>query len=334
MREQQFINRYESEWQALGEYLTYKKTGVIQRKKQHLESPGIADKEFPVRYRRLCNQLALAQTRHFSEHLLTRLNRLVIDSHHLLYRRRGGRFLQLFQFIAFDFPIAVRREKSVMLCALAAFLIPAILVFIVVQVAPITAYSFIDADTLHEMELMYEPLEGSIGGFSRNDAKSDMVMFGYYIYNNIGIALRSFASGLILAIGAMVTAIFNGVHLGVILSHLHNVGYATKTLYPFVITHGAFELTAIVISSGAGLRLGLSFLFPKRQTRRQSIARTARSLVPVIIGFSLMLFIAAMIEAFWSASAFPNAVKYSVGALCWLCVILYLMFAGRRNEPR
>lgn len=333
MREKKFIEHYESDWQALDDYLQYKKANVIKRKKQQLVKSPISDKDFPVYYRRLCNQLALAQTRHFSEHLIARLNRLVLNSHHFLYRRRGGHLFQLFQFIFADFPAAVRREKTVMLWALVAFLLPAVLVFVLVQFAPITAYSFVDQQTLSDMESMYEPVGRSANGITRT-SESDIAMFGHYIFNNISIALRSFAGGLILGVGAIVTAVFNGVHLGVVFSHLQNVGYASKTLYPFVITHSAFELTAIVISSGAGLKLGLSFLFPGRYARGQSIARTAQALLPIIIGFSLMLFIAAMIEAFWSASSFPNWVKYTVGGMCWGLVIAYFTLAGRANESR
>ncbi len=324
MREQQFINRYESEWQALEDYIIYKKANSVQRKK--LPDPAMTDKDFPINYRRVCNQLALAQTRHFSEHLVARINQIVIDSHHLLYKRRGN-LSQLLQFIFVDFPVAVRREKVVMLWALVFFLLPAIFAFVLIQFVPITAYSFVDADTLRDIERMYDVK------LSR-DAGEDIQMFGWYIYNNIGIALRSFSSGLILGVGAIVTSVFNGMHIGAIFSHLQNMGYASKNLYPFVITHGAFELTAIVISSGAGLRLGLSFLFPKRDTRVQSIAKTTQSLVPIIIGFTVMLFIAAMIEAFWSASDLPNTVKYTVGTICWLSVITYFIFAGRSNEPR
>lgn len=87
MREQQFIDRHESEWLILEDYLIYKKANPIQRKA--LAEPIMTDEDFPIRYRRVCNQLALAQTRHFSEHLVARLNRVVVDSHHLLYKRRN-----------------------------------------------------------------------------------------------------------------------------------------------------------------------------------------------------------------------------------------------------
>ena len=56
--------------------------------------------------------------------------------------------------------------------------------------------------------------------------------------------------------------------------------------------------------------------------------------MPMIYGIFLMLVIAAFIEAFWSASAtLPNEVKYTVGAILWIIVLLY-SFSGRRHESR
>lgn len=329
MRENTFIEKYEPEWQQLADYLHYRKAS--KKAKRQLPKPIINDEDYPACYRRLCNQLALAKTRHFSQHLLARLNHLVVDGHHFLYQRRGLNLGRLYTFLMYEFPIAVRKEKKVMLWALASFVVPALVVFLIIHFYPTAAYSFIDEWTLTRFESMYEPGDEDRLGLSR-DSESDVAMFGLYILNNISIALRSFAGGLIAGVGAVFTSVFNGVYLGVIFSHLQNVGYATKTLYPFVITHGAFELTAIVISCGAGMRMGLSLLFPGRYRRGESIARATKNLVPIVIGFVVMLIIAAFIEAFWSAINMPNSIKYIVGSVCWVLVIAYFLLAGRGRE--
>jgi len=51
--------------------------------------------------------------------------------------------------------------------------------------------------------------------------------------------------------------------------------------------------------------------------------------VLIIGGVILFLLIAAFIEAYWSSSAVTPATKYTVGALLWLLVLGYLLFAGR-----
>lgn len=331
MREQRFIGKFHKDWQVLEDYLHYQQASKRQRLKQQLSPPALTDNEFPVYYRRLCNQLALARTRHFSEHLVSKLNRLVISSHQFLYHRRKSNFARFYQFILIDFPVAVRREKTVMLWALAAFLIPALLVFTLIQLIPTAVYSFLEHHTIEEMEVLYTPAaNGKLQNFRY--AESDIALFGHYIFNNISIALRSFAGGLLLGIGSVVTVAFNGLYMGAIFSHIQNVGYAEQTLYPFVIAHSAFELTGIIISAGAGLKLGLSFLFPGRYRRKVAVARAARELIPIIIGFVLLLLLAAMIEAFWSATQYPNQIKYLVGSVCWLMVVAYLTLVGRAHE--
>jgi hypothetical protein len=58
-------------------------------------------------------------------------------------------------------------------------------------------------------------------------------------------------------------------------------------------------------------------------------------------GATLMLLLAAVVEAFWSSSpVIPPGIKYAVGALGWLLVAAYLGLAGRlpghglRHGPR
>ena len=67
-----------------------------------------------------------------------------------------------------------------------------------------------------------------------------------------------------------------------------------------------------------------------RRARRRWCTASRESIV-IVYGVTFMLLIAAAIEAFWSSARWlPHAVKYSVAALCWLAVLGYFMFQGRR----
>jgi hypothetical protein len=51
----------------------------------------------------------------------------------------------------------------------------------------------------------------------------------------------------------------------------------------------------------------------------------------IIYGFVGLLLIAAAVEAFWSSARWlPLPLKYTVAAVCWLGVLGYLAFQGRR----
>src|SRR6185312_7904088 len=57
----------------------------------------------------------------------------------------------------------------------------------------------------------------------------------------------------------------------------------------------------------------------------------ARGSIVIVYGLTIMLLIAAAFEAFWSSARWmPPTVKYTVGAACWLAVLAYLTFQGRR----
>ena len=110
--------------------------------------------------------------------------------------------------------------------------------------------------------------------------------------------------------------------------HLTQIGFS-ETFWPFVVTHGAFELTAIVLAGAAGLRLGLSFIAPGRLSRVQAMRAAAKRATPIVYGFTLFLVIAAFIEAFWSSSAELGLVRVAIGLPLWAIVHLYLLLAGR-----
>jgi uncharacterized membrane protein SpoIIM required for sporulation len=176
---------------------------------------------------------------------------------------------------------------------------------------------------------MYDPEASKIG--REREAETDIFMFGFYIKNNISVAFRCFAGGMLVGLGSLLVLFFNGMFMGGIAGHLTRLDYV-DTFYPFVIGHGSFELTAIVFSGAAGLGLGYSILNPGQLSRLDSLRQAGRAVVPMLYGIVLMLVIAAFLEAFWSSSASLSiGVKYSVGAFLWVLVLLY-SFSGRRYE--
>jgi putative Ca2+/H+ antiporter (TMEM165/GDT1 family) len=54
--------------------------------------------------------------------------------------------------------------------------------------------------------------------------------------------------------------------------------------------------------------------------------------VVVVFGAAVMLFMAAAVEGFWSASTLPAVVKRSVGAAMFLIVMTYILLAGRGSD--
>ncbi len=131
-------------------------------------------------------------------------------------------------------------------------------------------------------------------------------MFGFYIMNNIGIAFQTFASGVLLGLGSLFFLLFNGLMIGSVAGHLTQIGYV-QTFWPFVIGHGAFELTAITFAGAAGLKLGWALLAPGRLTRGEALRLAARRSVQLIAGVIVLLLLAAFTEACWSSISHSRA---------------------------
>ena len=208
------------------------------------------------------------------------------------------------------------------------FVLPTLILGVLVYLRPELILSVVDAQNAAEFEHMYSGAEAAIG--RHRDADTDWTMFGYYIRHNIGLAFQCFASGLLAGLGSLFFLAFNGVFFGALAGYLTERGLG-ETFYSFVVTHAAFELTAIVLSGAAGLRIGHSLLAPGRLTRRQALVAASLESVVIVYGVATMLLIAAAVEAFWSSARWvPPEVKYAVAAVCWIGVIAYLTLQGRR----
>ena len=189
--------------------------------------------------------------------------------------------------------------------------------------------SLMDANQVRSFEGMYDPTLDKLGRERQSD--TDLAMFGFYIYNNIGISFRCFALGLFAGIGSLFMMVYNGLAIGGVAGHLTGIGFA-KPFYGFVAGHGAFELTAIVFSGAAGLKLGYALINPKSLGRISALRLAASDAIKIMYGSTLMLLIAAFIEAFWSSTqSLPFALKIGVGLTLWLLVIGYCCLAGREH---
>lgn len=282
-------------------------------------------------YLLLCQHLAIAKERLYDAALVDRLNNLVLALYRELYRYRSETRLNLFAFFYRDFPLAIYRHRYFILVALLIFVVPGLAAGTWTYFEEDAIYSVIDAPQVSQVEQMYDP-EARVLGRER-EADTDIFMFGFYIKNNISVAFRCFAGGMLAGIGTLLVLFFNGLFIGGIAGHLTRLDYV-DTFYPFVIGHGSFELTAIVFSGAAGLRLGYALIDPGPFSRLDALRLAGRDVVPMIYGIVLMLVIAAFLEAFWSSSTLlPIETKYAVGAGLWALVLVYC-FSGRRHEPR
>jgi uncharacterized membrane protein SpoIIM required for sporulation len=320
----QFEQSHQHEWQELQTLLAQLHKSVRART---THGAPIAGERVAELYRRACEQLALARARAYPAYLIDRLEQLTADAHQLIYQQVELGWSRLRRMVSHDFPRAVRAHSAYVWTALAIFAIPTLVLGYAVYLRPELILTVVDQSTASSFEQMYSNSAAALG--RTRDAQGDWVMFGYYISNNIGVAFQCFAGGLFAGLGSLFFLAFNGAYGGAIGGYLTAKGLS-DTFYSFVVTHSAFELTAIVLSGAAGLRIGHALLAPGRCTRLQALVNASKESAVVIYGVVVMLIIAAAIEAFWSSAKWiPLTMKYGVAACCWLAVLTYLSLQGR-----
>jgi uncharacterized membrane protein SpoIIM required for sporulation len=317
-----FEARYQDEWQEL--------EGLLDRVLGRSKSAGktVPGERFAALYRRACEHLALARARAYPAYLVDRLERLTREAHQVIYQQRELGANALARLVTTDFPAAVRAHAPYVWLAVGLLALPALTVGVLVYLRPELVLAVLDARTVASFEEMYSSASEAVG--RTRDAGGDWMMLGYYISNNIGIAFQCFAGGLFAGLGSIFFLAYNGAVFGAVAGYLTQRGLG-PTFYSFVVTHGAFELTAIVLSGAAGLRLGHALLAPGRLGRLQSLVKGARRAVVLVYGVTGMLIVAAAVEAFWSSAGWlPLPLKYGVAAVCWIAVLAYLSMQGRR----
>ncbi len=326
MRQDAFVERHEGEWQAFEVWLD--RRGHSPRnaaKARHLD--GIRDDEVPARYRRLCQQLALARRRGYSPLVVEHLHALMQRGHNVLYRVPAPPWRRALRFLMADFPRLVREQRGCLWLSMVLFVVPLVGMFVAVQAWPELVHSVFEPKQLAEYEAMYDPArpDSKLG----RESGTDIAMFGYYILNNISIGFRTFASGLLFGVGSAFVLVMNGVMIGITAGHLQAIGHGDP-FWRFVAGHSAPELTAIVIAGAAGLRLGLALVAPGRRRRADALVEAGRIGGKLCVGILAMLLFAAFVEAFWSSiGSIPAMVKYAVGGALWALVLGWLVFGGR-----
>lgn len=311
--------------------------------------------EFSRLLRELSHDLAIIRSRDWGQGLVHYLNNLVARGHHSFYRSHPARWSRIVDFLAGEFPRMFRRNGWYFLVAAALFFVPLGATWIAVQTDPTIAMRLLPSESLEQYDQMYGPRgedKDDTGDDNETDTKSDKTvdqndedddesiepgfdesraaMAGFYVQHNVGIALQCFARGLLMGIGTIHTLLFNGLVIGAVAGYVLAMGHSEKFL-SFVVSHGSFELTAIAIAGAGGLVLGDALVHPGQRTRLEALRVRGLEAVQLAGGAAAMLVIAALIEAFWSPAPIPAIWKYSVGALLWMLVAVYLGIAGRQR---
>ena len=149
MRQANFVERHRKEWDEMREFLA--------SSKRTADSRPFAGADFPARYRRLCQQLSVAESRGYSRGLQQELHDLVLRAHQQLYAERVAPWRAIARFLLLEYPQLVRSQWRYLAVAFALFMAPILILIATIQYHPDFVHTILDPDEIATMEFMYNP---------------------------------------------------------------------------------------------------------------------------------------------------------------------------------
>jgi uncharacterized membrane protein SpoIIM required for sporulation len=322
MKVSELLKQRQTHWRELEQMCAH----MENRRKSKMAAHDVA--KFAAMYRSVCADLALADSYQLPPRTIQYLHQLVGRAHNQLYRSRSFDVGSWVETLFRDVPRRIFHDRCVQVafCLFWGVFVAAAALAGDEEGWPTFAESMVTEPMLEHLEDNFaNPIQG-------RDGIVNPQMAGFYIWHNTGIGLQCFAGGLLVLPGLLVT-IFNAAHLGAIFGYMSRPGIeAGANFFHFVTAHGPCELTAIVLSAGAGLRLGYSWVFTDGLSRVASLRKAAQQTMPVMGAAMVLFFLAAMIEAFLSPSGLPYAIKAVVAIVSSGVITAYFIVLGYPEE--
>ncbi len=153
--------------------------------------------------------------------------------------------------------------------------------------------------------------------------------------HNTQVAFTTLALGMTWGFGTIVMLFYNGVILGAVSFDYIQAGQS-NFLMGWLLPHGATEIPAILLAGQAGFILAGALIgWGTNVPRGQRLRSISRDLVTLILGMSLLLVWAGIIEAFLSQyhePVIPYALKIAFGVVELFALTLYLSRSGLQRS--
>jgi len=289
---------------------------------------AIQTARFTALYRSACADLALASAYQLPPSSVDYLHKLVARAHNQLYRSRSFQWKTFAEIFFVKTPRIVFDDVCVHICFFVfwgLFLVSAYLAY-ETEVYPDFAERVIGRAQM-------EGLETSWTGFSGRTYGENCQMAGYYVLNNAGLQGLFCFAYMLLVLPGLGILVSNAVYLGAVFGFMFRpeLGEASVNFKTFVTAHGPFELTAIILVAGAGLRLGLSWMMTNGLSRKDSMIAQSKKALPVVMCGVVLFCMAAFIEGFISPipeSIMPWFLKGGVAVFSCAAMLFYFVVLG------
>ncbi len=284
---------------------------------------------FANAYRSACSDLAMANENRLPTSTVRYLHNLVGRCHNQIYRSGGlatkGLFYNVFTFA----PQKIMNDVCVQIASLLFFGLFTLsaLFASMAHTFPKFAESVLGQEQIDQLEESFvDPLD------STDEQDRYVIMSAFYIQHNTSIGLRCFGEG-ILIIPCLIDLSYNAIVLGASFGYMaREDSVGGENFLEFTTAHGPFELTAIVLSAAAGLRLGIGFFVTNGLKRFDSIRNAAQEAVPIILCAVTLFTLAAFTEGCISPTALPYPFKALWAIISSALMMFYFVVLGSLEE--
>jgi uncharacterized membrane protein SpoIIM required for sporulation len=285
-----------------GGFLALRESGWIQfeeRLRQAQQRPRALryeDLEFlAVRYRQILHDSSLARARFPGTGAARRLERLAVEATRFLHPEQRESGSMLARFFGRTFPDAFRRNLPNLGASVFLFAVAAVFGLGLAAVQPSLAMALLGPKAVADLQ------NGHLWTESIVPSAPPSVTSSTIARNNLGVALVGWAGGAIAGIGALYILFLNGLLLGGVFGVTLHYSMAGNLL-EFVSAHGPLEITLILVSAAAGLRMGRGLLEATDQPRRDVMQAAGRDALVILLGCLPWFVPLGFVEGFVSPS--------------------------------
>ncbi|MGH2807658.1 MAG: stage II sporulation protein M [Actinomycetota bacterium] len=318
MNLERFVERGQPAWARLDQTIASAKG-----RPERLGPGGV--RELGKLYRVAAADLAIARRRWSGDPLTARLEELVSRARPLVYDSEGKRESVATFFGTTYWRRVAERPGFLLLSALFLFG-PWALTALWAKSDPAAAVGLVP---------------GGFGGVEAGDlglSGAEQSAFATTIFtNNIRVTFLAFAAGIAAGIGTALVLIYNGTYLGAVTGLAFEAGYG-RSFFELVTAHGVLELSCIVVTAAAGMRMGAALVRPGPGKRSQALVKEAQVAVAIVLGTAPWLVLAGLVEGFITPAGIGFEAVVGVGVSLGLIYWGLVLWRGRTpatptNEP-
>ncbi len=319
MREAAFIKKSKDRWSRL------------EAAGQQLK--GLSADEASELYVRLMDDLSYARTYYPRSAVVTYLNGLAAHVHQYVYRNKPVDRRRFKTFWTREVPLAVAGAGRELALSFGLFLLTAVIGAWSAHHDPDFVRLVIPGGDAYVDETIRNIQRGEPMAIYGSQPAGSMFLF--ITFNNVWVALFTFAAGVLFGLGTAVKLAQTGFMVGAFQYFFFEQGVGVQSVLSIWL-HGTLEITAICIAGAAGFTLGNAMLHPGTLPRRVSIMAGARRGLTIAMGLVPVFIVAAFLESFVTRRVphMPVALTLVIIGLSLAFLIAYfiiLPFHVRRN---